>query len=51
MDPTLAPQTAAVEPVAKAKKPKVEKTLSPEAILAEMSAPRKVGRPRKTATA
>jgi hypothetical protein len=48
MDPSLAPQPA---PAAKAKKAKVEKTLSPEAILAEMSQPRKAGRPRKTAAA
>jgi hypothetical protein len=48
MDPSLAPQPA---PAAKTKKAKVEKTLSPEAILAEMSAPKKAGRPRKTAAA
>ena len=49
MDPTLAPQVAA-EPT-KQKKARVEKTLSPEAILAEMSTPKKAGRPRKTAAA
>jgi hypothetical protein len=48
MDPALAPQPAAP---AKAKKTKVEKTLSPEAILAEMTAPKKAGRPRKTTAA
>jgi hypothetical protein len=49
MDPKLAP-VAKPAPVAKAKKAKAEKIVSPEAILAEMSAaPRKAGRPRKTA--
>ena len=48
MDPTLAPPVHT--PAVKVKKAKVEKTISPEAILAEMSAvPRKAGRPRKTA--
>jgi hypothetical protein len=48
MDPALAPQPVAP---AKAKKTKVEKTLSPEAILAEMTQPKKAGRPRKTTAA
>lgn len=47
MDPSLAP--AAPAPVAKAKRAKAEKTVSPESILAEMSAaPKRAGRPRKT---
>jgi hypothetical protein len=51
MDPALAPVVAPAAAPAKQKRAKVEKTLSPEAILAEMSAPRKAGRPRKTTTA
>jgi hypothetical protein len=51
MDPSLAPTVAPAAAPAKQKRAKVEKTLSPEAILAEMSAPRKAGRPRKTTTA
>lgn len=44
MDPALNP----VQPKAKTTKARATKTVTPEAVLAEMSAPKKAGRPRKT---